>query len=64
MIQADDMEKDADGDELNPEEPVMSQQLCSMNGEPETEDKENNNGTEETQAVRYEDHSTVELKSI
>ncbi|XP_078810133.1 uncharacterized protein map7d3 isoform X17 [Oryzias latipes] len=46
-----DMEKDADGDELNPEEPVMSQQLCSMNGEPETEDKENNNGTEETQAV-------------
>ncbi|XP_078810144.1 uncharacterized protein map7d3 isoform X33 [Oryzias latipes] len=49
--QTDDMEKDADGDELNPEEPVMSQQLCSMNGEPETEDKENNNGTEETQAV-------------
>uniref|UniRef100_A0A3P9LGH7 MAP7 domain containing 3 n=1 Tax=Oryzias latipes TaxID=8090 RepID=A0A3P9LGH7_ORYLA len=49
--QTDDMEKDTDGDELNPEEPVMSQQLCSMNGEPETEDKENNNGTEETQAV-------------
>uniref|UniRef100_A0A3P9J6Q9 MAP7 domain containing 3 n=1 Tax=Oryzias latipes TaxID=8090 RepID=A0A3P9J6Q9_ORYLA len=49
--QTDDMEKDADGDELNPEEPVMSQQLCGMNGEPETEDKENNNGTEETQAV-------------
>ncbi|XP_024117752.1 MAP7 domain-containing protein 2 isoform X10 [Oryzias melastigma] len=46
-----DMEKDIDGDDLNPEEPVMSLELCSMNGEPETEDKENNNGSEETHAI-------------
>ncbi|KAM9741076.1 uncharacterized protein map7d3 isoform 10-T10 [Menidia menidia] len=47
-----DMDKEGVSDDLSCGEPVVSQEpLGSVNGKPETEDKENNNGTEETQAV-------------
>ncbi|CAG5989256.1 unnamed protein product [Menidia menidia] len=47
-----DMDKEGVSDDLSCGEPAVSQEpLGSVNGKPETEDKENNNGTEETQAV-------------
>lgn len=63
VAQTDDITTDADKDEcvldsLASGEPEVEQEepLDTVNGKPETDDKENNNGmsTEETQAVRYE----------
>ena len=54
------MEADVDDCGLCSGEPVAQREepLGSVNGKPETDDKENNNGisTDETQAVRYDDH--------
>lgn len=57
--QIDDETTEADGDEcgLSSGEPVEQREepLGSVNGNPETDNKENNNGidTDETQAMRY-----------
>lgn len=56
----DDLTMEADADEcgLSAGEPVeqLQEPLGSVNGKPETDDKENNNGmsTDEVQAVRYD----------
>lgn len=55
-----DFAMEADGDEcgLSSGDPLAQREepLSSVNGKPETDDKENNNGisTDETQAVRYD----------
>lgn len=47
-----------DNKDLSSGEPLMAREepLGSVNGQLETEDKENSNGTDETQAERYADH--------
>lgn len=57
IVESDDMTMEEYKD-LSCEEPVMNREepLGSVNGQSETEDKENNNGTDQTQAARYEDN--------
>lgn len=71
VAQIDDITTEADKDECVPvglasgePEAELEQPLDAVNGKPETDDKENNNGmsTDETQAVRYESR-TETLKS-
>lgn len=56
-------DRDADVCGLSSGEPVVRREepLGSVNGKPETDDKENNNGisTDETQAVRYNFRKTI-----